>query len=235
MNFSKSPGVTFPDLNGYPPGTSWSMDATGESITLPRIYNPSSGSCLRDLSIENLIERRSPFSHVCYGVYADGGKRRINESSVLVFTDGACPNNVRPDAAGGIGIYFGPNSPHNISQRLPGSEIPTNQRAEIQAAVTALKILKKELDTVFSMHKIVIGTDSEYVVKAMSEYVFKWKKNNWHTTKGKEVTDRDLLEVLDVLIEGMVEDGLEVFFWLVPREDNRDADSLAKAACMTSA
>jgi ribonuclease HI len=187
MNFSKSPGVTFPDLNGYPPGTSWSMDATGESITLPPIYNPSSGSCLRDLSIENLIERRSPFSHVCYGVYADGEKRRINESSVLVFTDGACPNNVRPDAAGGIGIYFGPNSLHNISQRLPGSEIPTNQRAEIQAAVTALKILKKELDTVFSMHKIVIGTDSEYVVKAMSEYVFSGRRITGILQKGRRL------------------------------------------------
>ncbi|KAF8534598.1 ribonuclease H-like domain-containing protein [Trichophaea hybrida] len=172
------------------------VDATGESIALPRIYNPSTGSCPRDLSIKNLTELSSPYSHVCYAVYADGGKCRIDESSVLVFTDGACPNNGCSTAVGSISVYFGPNSPHNISQRLPAAETQTSQRAEIQAAVTALSILKKELDTVFSIRKIVIATDSEYIVKAMSEWVFKWKMNKWRTTKGKHVTNRNLLELV---------------------------------------
>ncbi|XP_037007716.2 ribonuclease H1 isoform X2 [Artibeus jamaicensis] len=48
---------------------------------------------------------------------------------VIVYTDGCCSRNGRRRARAGIGVYWGPGHPLNVSIRLPGRQ--TNQRAEI--------------------------------------------------------------------------------------------------------
>lgn len=48
----------------------------------------------------------------------------------VVYTDGACARNGQWGSKGGIGVYFGPNDPRNISEPLEGSR-QTNQRAEL--------------------------------------------------------------------------------------------------------
>jgi ribonuclease HI len=50
---------------------------------------------------------------------------------LIVYTDGACKGNGKTaDAIAGVGAYFGPNDPRNISEPLPGPK-QTNQRAEL--------------------------------------------------------------------------------------------------------
>ncbi|XP_062064894.1 ribonuclease H1 isoform X3 [Lepus europaeus] len=51
---------------------------------------------------------------------------------VVVYTDGCCSSNGRRRARAGIGVYWGPGHPLNLSIRLPGRQ--TNQRAEIHPA-----------------------------------------------------------------------------------------------------
>ncbi|KAI0858889.1 hypothetical protein F4860DRAFT_516338 [Xylaria cubensis] len=56
--------------------------------------------------------------------------------SLIVFTDGACPSNGMSSAVNSsIGVYFGPQSRYNISERLNNDGTPTNQVAEITAAI----------------------------------------------------------------------------------------------------
>uniref|UniRef100_T1JF20 ribonuclease H n=1 Tax=Strigamia maritima TaxID=126957 RepID=T1JF20_STRMM len=57
---------------------------------------------------------------------------------LVVYTYGACEYNGYHAAKGGIGVYWGPNDPRNLSEALKGDK-QTNIRAEIQAAVRALQ------------------------------------------------------------------------------------------------
>ncbi|KAF8627286.1 hypothetical protein AX17_006331 [Amanita inopinata Kibby_2008] len=47
----------------------------------------------------------------------------------------------------------------------------------------------------------------------------------------RQVMNAEDFETLDALIEELAEDGVEVQFWKVAREDNSAADALAKDAC----
>ncbi|KAI8971999.1 ribonuclease H-like domain-containing protein [Mycotypha africana] len=46
-----------------------------------------------------------------------------------------------------------------------------------------------------------IRTDSMYVIKAVTEWCKNWVKNNWKSSTGKEVQNRDLLEQIIKLVE----------------------------------
>ena len=52
---------------------------------------------------------------------------------VVVYSDGSCLNNGKKSARAGVGVYFGPDDPRNVSEPLEGAQ--TNQRAEIQVCV----------------------------------------------------------------------------------------------------
>lgn len=65
--------------------------------------------------------------------------RAHEPSKLIVYTDGACTNNGKANAKAGVGVYFGDDSPYNISCRLLGTA--TNQRAEITAVLKAMQIV----------------------------------------------------------------------------------------------
>lgn len=67
----------------------------------------------------------------------------------------------------------------------------TNQRMELTAVIEALSALKRPAE-------VTVISDSEYVVKGMSEWLSKWKAKNWRTSKGA-VMNKDLWEQLDDL------------------------------------
>lgn len=82
-----------------------------------------------------------------------------------VYTDGSCLHNQDSTrASGGIGVYFGPNNPENFSGPLLGSN-QTNQRAELAAVLTALRIIA--LRPYQASYCII--TDSEYAIKSVDE------------------------------------------------------------------
>ncbi len=62
-----------------------------------------------------------------------------------VYTDGACSHNGQANATAGIGVFWGPNHPLNLSRKLSNngdSGGQTNNRAEITAAIVAIKQVK---------------------------------------------------------------------------------------------
>ena len=48
-----------------------------------------------------------------------------------------------------------------------------------------------------------INTDSQYLINCMTEWIFKWKRNNFRTCQGKEVENKMELEELDRLCQGL--------------------------------
>lgn len=53
------------------------------------------------------------------------------EETIIVYTDGACPNNGYAASVGGVGVFFGPRDSRNVSRPLEGDK-QTNQRAEME-------------------------------------------------------------------------------------------------------
>ena len=90
--------------------------------------------------------------------------------SIKVYTDGACKGN---PGVGGWGVYIKTDS---YEKDLYGGELETtNNQMEMQAAIEALKYLKDQ-DKVIELY-----TDSNYLRQGITEWIHKWKLNNWKT------------------------------------------------------
>ena len=102
-----------------------------------------------------------------------------------VYTDGACSGN--PGKGGWAAVILDGKSQTSIS----GSENKTtNNRMELLAPIMALKKIKNKSE-------IIIYTDSRYVKDGITEWIKKWKLNNWKSSNKKPVKNKDLWVKLD--------------------------------------
>ena len=102
-----------------------------------------------------------------------------------IYTDGACSGN--PGKGGWAAIILDDSNQSNIS----GSENnTTNNRMELMAPIMALKKIKKKSE-------ITIFTDSKYVKDGITDWIKKWKVNNWKSSNKKTVKNKDLWIKLD--------------------------------------
>jgi ribonuclease HI len=153
----------------------------------------------------------------------------VGHPTIGLYIDGACPGNGTPSAKGGIGVYFGRDSPFNISETLLGPN-PTSQSAELLAAYAALRQIIFVASQKKGLELFIVVTDSAYVVDCLCKYVYKWKVNGWKNSKGNDVANRDLIEPLDKMLDEMSKTGIDVLFWKADRSQNVEADRLANLA-----
>ena len=100
----------------------------------------------------------------------------------IVFTDGACTDNGKPSAKAGIGVAYSRSDDGQrskpITDIVDNFPLRSNQRAELCAARFGLETLA-ELhageDTEGEECAWIIATDSEYVVRGMTEWLPTWK------------------------------------------------------------
>ena len=105
-----------------------------------------------------------------------------------MFTDGACRGN--PGKGGwGVLLRFG-----EAEKELYGGEVfTTNNQMELMAVIMGLEALKKPC-------RVVITTDSKYVLSGITEWMPNWKKRNWKTANKKPVLNAELWRRLDALV-----------------------------------
>ena len=132
-----------------------------------------------------------------------------------IYTDGACSGNPGPGGWGAV-IFDNDNKQKNISGR---EENTTNNRMELSAAIMALQ----EVNT---NSEITIYTDSTYVKNGITEWIKKWKVNNWRSSNKKPVKNKDLWVELDEAV------GSRKIHWEwvkghAGNEGNEKADELA--------
>lgn len=108
-----------------------------------------------------------------------------------VFTDGSCIHNGRPGAKAGYAVWFPDNKDWSVARRIPDSEAQTNQRAELSAIASAVRILEEKG---YTDEDLVIYTDSDYSIKCLTVWLTGWMARNWKTSEGKDVLHRDLIE-----------------------------------------
>jgi ribonuclease HI len=160
------------------------------------------------------------------------GARRAHGDAIIIATDGACRNNGYPDAEAACGIFCNVNSNNNKSFKLTDAR-PTNQRAELYAAVHALRTARNMFangNLNRHLSEVVIKTDSAYLVNSMTSYIIKWRNNDYTNARGLPVVNQDLFRELDVICNRLADIGVQARFWRVPRDQNMQADKLANAA-----
>ena len=99
---------------------------------------------------------------------------------IKIYTDGSCLNN--PGDGGWAAII---NINGNIKKISGSSKDTTNNKMELMAPIKALQEIKKK-------QKIEIYTDSQYVRLGITDWINKWIKNNWQTSKKEPVKNKEL-------------------------------------------
>ena len=110
---------------------------------------------------------------------------------VLAYTDGGCRGN---PGIGGWGFLMIDMSTTQCLEQRGGEKDTTNNRMEMMAAIRVLQSLRS------SSTDIEIRTDSRYLIDVCSKWVHGWKRNRWRKKDGEEVKNRDLVELLDSLL-----------------------------------
>lgn len=109
------------------------------------------------------------------------------------FSDGACRGNPGP----GSWAYMIQDDKGEILQEYSECfELTTNNKMELSGAIASLEYL---LLTGKEKHKIVLFTDSTYVVKGITEWVKGWKERGWKKSDKKAPENLELWKRLDEL------------------------------------
>ena len=94
---------------------------------------------------------------------------------VTAWTDGACSPN---PGKGGWGAVLRSG---NKTKYISGASLhSTNNRMEMQAVIEALRVIPKSTD-------VVIVSDSNYVVKGMTEWLPGWKRKQFKGVKNVDL------------------------------------------------
>ncbi len=103
---------------------------------------------------------------------------------VEIWTDGASKGN---PGVGGWGALLTWNG--HRKELCGGALHTTNNQMELTAPIEALKCLKRKCS-------VRIHTDSQYVQKGITEWIFNWKRNNWKTKTKSPVKNAELWKEL---------------------------------------
>jgi ribonuclease HI len=106
------------------------------------------------------------------------------KETVLAWTDGACLGNPGPGGWAAL-LRIG----HRERELVGRENVTTNNRMELMAAISALVALKRPV-------KVILHTDSKYVLQGATEWVAGWKRRGWRSADNKPVANRDLWERL---------------------------------------
>lgn len=177
------------------------LDTVGPSTTSARSYSTTgrdkTKSSKRKISVPNEVAGPSKVLKIEPPDTDDFPGFEVDQNGyVHVYTDGACENNGRVGARAGIGVWFADNHPLNYSERVRGRL--TNNTAEIQAATYAIELAKRA-----GIKKLLLHTDSQFLISCITVWIHKWKKNDWKLFDGGQVKNKDDLMALDEALEGI--------------------------------
>lgn len=103
---------------------------------------------------------------------------------IFMWCDGACRNNggeMNLGAAGYILTYR-----NKTKEDVELERNTTNNRMELMACILGLQAIKDKTIPV------EVFSDSNYLVKGINEWIYKWMSTDWRNAKEEEVKNKDL-------------------------------------------
>ncbi len=152
----------------------------------------------------------------------------LDHSALHIYTDGSSYSSPR---AGGIGIRFVfPDSmdKEDLDFDYEGFKGATNNQMELKACIEALKQISK-ISNLERVSRIVIHSDSRYVVDNYKRAMYFWQKNHWKKRDGSPVLNTDLWKEF-IRKFTKVRKGVEIE-WIKghsKNKNNKAVDKLAK-------
>ena len=140
------------------------------------------------------------------------------EPDYWVYTDGACINNGSPRAKAGMGIYFGPHDPRNVSKVVEGKQ--SNNTAELGAINHLYTIIE---DDIKAGKKVAVASDSSYAIRCVTSYGQACADAGWK----KEIPNKELVKQTYELYSGL--ENVR-FFHVKAHTDKTDPHSVGNDA-----
>lgn len=205
----------------------------GTNIWIGTVFAPGTGASPLSIFAPREVNTAVPILNLTRLVLRRRCVPRIGSlKTMLIFTDGSCLASGALDARAGWAFIFKPGPEGVVSRMLeqkgPDNElhVATSNRAELRAVIGALEFRAWWGE---GWERIVIATDSEYVVNGATVWLRTWAARGWRTSGRTVVHNRDLWERLSERMGKCAEGGCEVSFWRIPRDWNTEADQAAKA------
>lgn len=147
-----------------------------------------------------------------------------DQPDVIVYTDGACSGNPGP---GGWGAILKHPATDGVKKISGGEANTTNNRMELIAAIEGLRAIDDS-----ERRRVRLVSDSEYVLKGLTEWITGWIKNNWRRGKkaaAPPVKNADLWKTLYALSQKH-DMSYEHVRGHTGHPENEECDQLAVAA-----
>lgn len=156
------------------------------------------------------------------------GKNADSEfNTVYIYSDGACSGNPGPGGWASIVKFNGQ------VQELSGYERETtNNKMELKAFLSGLEFALTNYGT---NHKIIVTTDSKYVINGASEWIFNWAKNNWKRSGNDEIVNLELWKEIYNLTHNLKNIDWKWVKGHVGHPENERCDQLAVYAYQSKA
>lgn len=113
------------------------------------------------------------------------------QSSIVIFCDGACSGNPGPGGWGTV-VATPDGDILELGGRAPET---TNNRMELTAAIRGLEAISN------TTGKVGIYTDSVYVIRGITQWIWGWRKRGWKNAEGQDIANRELWENLARLVQ----------------------------------
>lgn len=214
---------------------------------LARAFEPDTDQSGRSKTPKEIFVPRNGWGRVPQTRYIHA----VDDAMVFLQTDGACQNNGRPNARAASSVVYAPPDPttglRGVFSLHMSKRDSTSNRAEMIAVLAAIRCRNWRAE---GFSRVVIGTDSEWVVKGATLRVRKWQSRNWRLSNNQPVQNQDLWKELGEAqtveffkinnvaehigtvwnIEANRHYGVEILFWRLDRSFNQVADAAAKGA-----
>jgi ribonuclease HI len=132
---------------------------------------------------------------------------------LVLYTDGSCLANPGP---GGWAWAC------ELGWMSNGSHATTNNAMELLAILEALKAAHEA-----GAESVVIRTDSQYSIDALTKWIHGWRKRNWTTASGSPVANRETIEAIH-RVSGLLTVRYEKVKAHAGHEWNERVDDLAR-------
>ena len=149
---------------------------------------------------------------------------------IAVFTDGGCRGNPGP---GAYAYVIQDHEGRVLKESAHVDSYTTNNKMELSGVIEGLKNLKEILpgfERDARLQRVVVVTDSKYVVDGMNSWVSGWKSRGWKKADGKAPENVELWMSLDKLVPEFFQIQFQWVRGHVGHPQNERCDQLANKA-----